>query len=148
MSDSLKITGTVTLKLFDKDGNLKQEGVVNNLVTTAGKNLIARKVISDSEVISSIGIGSGVTTPTVTDTALTTELANIELLYQMVDAVETNSIVFVTTFEENVGTGTINEVGLFSDSSPQKLVCHALVSPAFVKESTDYVNVSWKLTLE
>jgi hypothetical protein len=148
MSDSLKITGTVTLKLFDKDGNLKQEGVVNNLVTTAGKNLLARKVISDSEVISSIGIGSGLTAPAINDTTLTTQLANVALLYQMVDTVETNAIVFLTTFEENVGTGTINEVGLFSDSSPQKLVCHALVSPAFVKENTDYVNVSWKLTLE
>lgn len=148
MSDSLKIIGTVTLQLFDKDGNLKQEGVVNNLVTTAGKNLLARKVISDSEAISSIGIGSGTTTPTVADTALTTQLANVELLYQIVDIVDTNAVVFLTTFEENVGTGTINEVGLFSDSSPQKLVCHALVSPAFEKEVTDYVNVSWKLTLE
>lgn len=148
MSDSLKITGTVTLQLFDKDGNLKQKGVVNNLVTTAGKNLLARKIISDPESISSIGIGEGVTTPTITDTELTDQLANVGLLNQIVDTINTNEIVFVTTFEENVGTGTINEVGLFSDSSPQTLVCHALVSPAFVKESTDYVNVSWKLTLE
>jgi hypothetical protein len=148
MNDSLKVSGVVKLHLFDKDGNLKHDAVVKNLVTNAGKNFIVRKALSDpldTEAISNIGIGSGTTSPTVQDTALEAESYNIAFLHK---GASVNTITYGTTFEAGVGTGTtITEVGLFSDSPSPKLLCRALVTQ-FDKADTDYVNVSWTLTLE
>jgi len=145
MKEHLNITGTVKLRSHDKDGNLIMSMTVNNLVTTAGKNLIVRKINNDAEDIDSISIGSGTTAPTLTDTDMETELANNTILFQSVDAVNTNEILFTTTFEENVGTGTINEVGLFSDSDT--LVCRAVLSTPFEKSASEYLTVTWKIKI-
>lgn len=38
MIDKLKVVGVFTVKVYDKDGNLKHEEQINNLVTNEGKN--------------------------------------------------------------------------------------------------------------
>ena len=147
MIEEIEITGIVDITLYSFDGKVKHQETINNLVTTAGKNFIVRKIISDSEEISSIGIGSGTTVATLSDSDLESVLANEPVRFQFIDTVETNILFNVTTFEENVGTGTINEVGLFSDSSPQNLLCRTVVTTPFVKDATDYLNVSWKIKI-
>lgn len=145
MKEHLDVTGTVKLRLHDKEGNLIMSMSTNNLVTTAGKNFIVRKINNDAEDIDSISIGSGTTAPTLTDSDVETELANAAVLFQSVDTVNTNEILFTTTFVENVGTGTINEVCLFTDSNI--LVCRTVLSNAFEKTSSDYLTVTWKIKI-
>ena len=147
MIDELKVTGIVEVVLYSADGKVKQQETVSNLVTTAGKNFIVRKIVNDAENISSVGIGFGTTPATLLDTELESSLANEPVRFQSVDTIDTNVLVNITTFEENVGNGTINEIGLFSNSTPQKLLCRTVVTTPFVKGATDYLNVSWKIKI-
>ena len=67
--------GNINIKSFDKNGNLVQEDKLKNLITTAGKNLLAqalRESDTDCE-IKFIGIGSDNTAVTTGDTALGNE---------------------------------------------------------------------------
>jgi hypothetical protein len=54
IEDNIKIEGVVTVELFGSDHVLKYSDTVHNLVTTAGKNFIVRKIKGDVEVIESI----------------------------------------------------------------------------------------------
>lgn len=147
-TENISIKGVVSVCLYDGASHVtKHEETFNNLVTTAGKNFIIRKIIDDTERVKSIGIGSGNTSATVDDIQLEAELANVDLAFEFIDTQNTNIIHFVTTFEENIGTGTVREVGLFSDSDPQKLLCRTVVTTPFEKASTDYLVVTWKIQI-
>ena len=156
MIENINIQGNVDLQLFTKDGELKDRCYVKNLVTTAGKAFLARKIIhgtynegdgttvNEVEDVSSIAIGSGTTAAALTDAALETELADIDVRFA---STENNIASFITTFEENVGTGTIAEVGLLTDASPELLVCRTVLDTPFSKSATDYLVVNWKLQI-
>lgn len=147
MIEEIKVTGIVDIELYSADGKIKHQETVNNLVTRAGKNFIVRKITNDPENIQTISIGSGTEPATVDDTTLDQPLATEDVRFQSIDSVNNNILVNITTFEEGVGTGTIREVGLFSDSSPAKLLCRTVVTTPFVKDPTDYLNVSWKIKI-
>lgn len=146
--ENLSVKGSVNISLHDGlTHEVKHSEQVNNLVTSIGKNFIARKILTDSEVVSSISIGSGNTQATVNDTQIETPLASADIRFSFVDNAETNVVHFVSTFEENVGTGTVREVGLFSNAPSQNLLCRTVVTTPFNKTSTDYLVVSWKLQI-
>ena len=155
MIENIKIQGNVDLRLFSKDGELKDHRHVRNLVTTAGKAFLARKIIhgginegtsniNETENISSIAIGSGTTAADLTDSALETELADVDVRFS---STEDNIASFITTFEENIGTGTVGEVGLLTDATPELLVCRTVLDTPFSKSATDYLVVNWKLQI-
>lgn len=155
MIENIKIQGNVDLKLFSKDGELKDQRYVRNLVTTAGKAFLARKIIhgginegtgniDETENVSSIAIGSGTTAAALTDAALETELADVDVRFS---STEDNIASFITTFEENIGTGTVGEVGLLTDATPELLVCRTVLDTPFSKSATDYLVVNWKLQI-
>lgn len=214
--DTINVRGDVILSLYDgKGGRLKHQVEVRNLVTTAGKNYIVRKMFNDAEGITKISIGSGtmyqynitsnttvitgnalnglalkytpgklsvtknnstldpslytatsgssivLATPavngdiirvfsavvTAADTELENELANAPIQFTFIDQVDTNLIHYISTFEENIGTGIVREVGLLSDSNPEKLLCRTALTTPFVKAATDYLVVNWKLQI-
>jgi hypothetical protein len=147
MNELLNVQGIVEVVLRNQKGNILHQDTFKNLVTTAGKNFIVRKVANDTEEVHSISIGFGETAATLIDTELENVLANENILFSGVDTVETNVIIFTTLFAEDVGTGIIKEVGLFTDASPQKLLCRAVLSTPFEKLATDYLTVSWKIKI-
>ena len=157
MIENINIQGNVDLQLFTKDGELKDQRYVKNLVTTAGKAFLARKLIhgafnegdgttvDEPEDVSSIAIGSGTTAAALTDAALETELADVDIRFA---STENNIASFITTFEENVGTGTVAEVGLLTNATPTELlVCRTVLDTPFSKSATDYLVVNWKLQI-
>jgi len=149
MKDSFNIKGRVKIEVFNSDGVKQEERIFDNLVTTAGKNFIARKLVDqvDSEQIFSVGIGSGSTAANVADTELETELANVENAYNLYDEDSGNKTLHLARFNAGVGTGTIREVGLFTNADPQTLICRALVGTPIVKEADQLINISWELTV-
>jgi hypothetical protein len=147
IQEELNVVGTVEIELLAANGTLKHKEIVSNLVMTAGKNLFVRKIINDTENISTIAIGSGDTPATVSDTQLESELASEDVRFQFIDTQNQNVLINLSTFAEGVGTGTIREVGLLSDSTPKKLLCRTVVSTPFEKAATDYLNVSWKIKI-
>lgn len=147
MKESLEIVGTVRLELKNKRGETISQHFVHNLVTTAGKNFVVRKIDNDSEDVGFIAIGSGTTAATVSDTDIETLLSKQAVAFTSIDSINTNEILFTASFEENEGTGTVNEVALFSDSTPQKLLCRAVLDTPFDKSATDYLTVTWKIKI-
>lgn len=146
-NEVISVRGDVTVELYSSDGSLKHREDIRNLVTTAGKNFIVRKMNGDSETINKIAIGDGSTVATLLDVSLANELARSSLQYTFVDTVETNVIRYICTFAENIGTGTIREVGLLSDSVTPKLLCRTVLTTPFSKQATDYLVVNWKLQI-
>jgi hypothetical protein len=86
-SDTIKIIGTITARLFDKDGNLKQESVTQNVITNTGRQLIIDRLQASGVAVPDyIAIGSGATAPAAADTAMQTELARAQATLSQPDA--------------------------------------------------------------
>lgn len=81
-------------------------------------------------------IGTGTTTPTVNDTALTTPVARAAVSYQE-DYGATDAIVQAYIIDANLANQTYNEVGSFVDGIASigsgRIFNHALLSPAYAK---------------
>jgi hypothetical protein len=85
-----------------------------------------------------IEIGTGSTTPTVNDTALTTPSVRAAVNFQE-DFATTDAIVQAYITDANLPNATYQEVGSFVDGSASigsgQIFNHALLSPTFVKTS-------------
>jgi hypothetical protein len=147
MKELVNIKGIVELTLYSHQGTVKQHQVINNLVTSAGKNFIVRKIDSDAEEVGSIVIGTSTTPATLTDTLSQVTASLLDESTIEFKTVEDNGIIFTSPFAEDIGTGAINEVSLLSNSNPKKVLCRTVVTTPFVKAATDYLVVSWKLQI-
>jgi hypothetical protein len=85
-----------------------------------------------------IELGTGSTTPTVNDTALTTPSLRLPVSFQE-DYGATDAIVQAYVADANLPNGTYNEVGSFVDGTSSigsgQIFNHALISPAYAKVS-------------
>jgi hypothetical protein len=141
--DGLKITGAVEIKLFDKDGNVKDQRNIKNLVVTVGKEFIAERMVGTPAVMSHMAIGSDNTAADIADTALGSELGRVAL------ASSTSSGAVVTntaTFGAGVGTGAVVEAGTFNAGSAGTMLCRS-VFPVVNKGADDGMSISWTITV-
>ena len=140
MKDSLKIVGT--LRIF-KNGKLV--ATEKNLVVATGLNVIANRLIGTSKnALSHMGIGTGTTAPTASDTALenqkSTRLAGTSI-------VATAGVVTITaTFPGSSYAGTITEAGLFNAASLGEIISRVLLSVPQVVAYADALTIEWSLT--
>jgi hypothetical protein len=141
--DGLKITGAVEIKLFDKDGNVKDQRNIKNLVVTVGKEFIAERMVGTPAVMSHMAIGSDNTAADIADTALGSELGRVAL------ASSTSSGAVVTntaTFAAGVGTGAVVEAGTFNAGSAGTMLCRS-VFPIVNKGADDGMSITWTITV-
>ena len=141
--DGLKITGAVEIKLFDKDGNVKDQRNIKNLVVTTGKTFIAERMVGTPTAMSHMAIGSDNTAADVADTALGTELGRVALA----SATSSGAVVtYTATFGAGVGTGAVVEAGILNNSSGGTLLCRS-VFPVVNKGADDGMSVTWTVTV-
>jgi hypothetical protein len=141
--DGLKITGAVEIKLFDKDGNVKDQRNIKNLVVNTGKEFIAARMVGTPAVMSHMAIGSNNATADVTDIALGTELGRVALA----SSTATGAVVTHTaTFGAGVGTGAVVEAGIFNASSAGTMQCRS-VFPVVNKGADDGMSITWTITV-
>ena len=108
--------GDINIKSFDKDGNLIQEDNLKNLITSAGKNLLAEALRTNNDCeIKFIALGSDNTAVTSGDTTLGNETFRKQVTSQAAGAVGVTITNLYVAPEEAVGT--IEEIGFFSGSS-------------------------------
>ena len=110
--------GDINIKSFDKDGNLVQEDKLKNLITTAGKNLLAlalRESDTDCE-IKFIAIGSDNTAVTTGDTTLGNETFRKAVTSQVAGGSAGVTITNLYVAPEEA-VGTIEEIGFFCGST-------------------------------
>lgn len=148
MQESIDIQGIVTLDITDEHGNLIRRIVDNNLVTTAGKAYLIKKIVTDptiaGTIISDIAFGDGSTTPDVSDTALASEVARVSIG----SIADTENVgVFLASLETGVATGLITEAGLYTNEDTPTLVSRIEFSVPFTKQSNEAIQVSWRIKL-
>ncbi len=108
--------GKVKVKALDADGNVLQEDTINNLITTAGKNLLAKALRESTDCeIKYIAIGSSNTAPSTSDSQLGTETFRKAVTSQVAGGSGVTITNLYVAPEEAVGT--IEEIGFFSGST-------------------------------
>lgn len=108
------ISVIVTGQLFDESGNLKQKFVKHNLITNAGYDFLANCFGSYTRPapMRYIAVGTGVTSPSLTDTSLNAELTRKETTF---DYAYGNSFLTVgITLLPGEGVGALTEAGIIN----------------------------------
>lgn len=145
MQDEIKLVGTPTFTLTDKDGNVKNKFTIPNLVVTTGKNLFAAIIGGSSTALPShMAVGTGSTPAQSTQTALGTPAGARVVLGST--AVSLNTVSYQAVFGPGVGTGALTEAGIFNALTAGTMICRT-VFPLFTKEASDTLTINWDITI-
>lgn len=144
LKDSVKLTGRLTIKKF----NLKQELIyqteVENLVVTAGKNFIGSRIVSNSATpMGYMAIGDNAAVSALSQTDLGNELARVAT--NTATAVD-NNVTFTASFGAGVGTGSLQEAGIFNDDETGTMLCRTTF-PVITKSSGETIAISWVVSV-
>ncbi len=143
INEGLKLRGDVALVLRDKDGNVKSEQKVKNLIVDTGLNFICYRMKDDETQMTHIALGSGTTAAAAGDTSLESQLGSREALDS--STVTSNQIVYVASFEAGDATGAVTEAGIFNASSGGTMLCRTVFS-VVNKAADDTLTVNWTIT--
>jgi hypothetical protein len=141
IANSTGLDYTLQVLLRDKDGAIKDSRTIHNTVTTAGKNMIADRLLASPTlgVPTHMAIGTG--TPGAN--ALGTELDRNALTSKT----RSNAVVtMVGDWAAGDGTGAITEAGVFDASSSGNMHVSATFS-VINKGASDTLSISWTLTI-
>ena len=146
INEGLKLRGDVALVLRDKDGNVKNEQKVKNLIVDTGLNFICDRMKDNTTeaVMSHMALGSGATAPTANDTTIESQLGSREALDST--TVSNNTITYVASFEAGDATGAVTECALFNAATGGTMLCRVTFS-VVNKAADDTLTVNWQLTL-
>ena len=141
----LVLTGRVHMVLTDSMGNIKVDRESDNLIVTVGKAFVASALITVPSIsFLYMAVGTSATATALNQTALIgTELARVATTNTNPTSVTTQ---FVATFGAGVGTGNIEEAGLFSAASAGSMFSRYLTG-TFAKGATDTLAVTWTITV-
>lgn len=143
IEDFITMHGHVKLELFDEDGNLKEVREVDNLILTAGRNMIADRLLASPSlgVPTHMGVGTSGTAPAAGDTTITGE-TRVALTSKTRN---TNVVTFVGDWGAGSATGALQETGLWDAASSGNLVGRATYS-TINKGASDTLKVTWTWT--
>ena len=143
--DNLKLKGDVAIKLFDKDGNIKQEENIKNLVVDAGLDFIASRMVgTGSSIMSHMGIGSGTTAAVAGDHNLESILGS-RITLSSAEATS-KQVLYVASFGAGVSTGAVTESAIFNASSGGSMLCRTTFS-VINKGADDTLQINWTISL-
>lgn len=149
ISETLKANGQLTIELRDEAGNIKQTETTNLVVNTGFAFITSRMTGTSSAVMSHMGIGSGTTAASGTQTALVTPLGS-RVALSSTTRVSTNvtndAVQFVASFPAGTGTGAVTEAGLFNAVTGGDMLART-VFPVINKGANDSMTITWKVTI-
>lgn len=156
IQETFKITGDLVIKKYDASGVQNFETEVKNMVVTKGKQLIASRLFSDTTgplqngVITKMAIGEGIIAPNLSDVALYTQLAIVDLYpgYPVLNVADDKaSVTYVASFPAGTGTSAttgISEAALKNASGA--MLCRTSF-PKVIKLSTETLEIFWTVTI-
>ncbi len=159
-ASTLGIKGTVKWELFDKDGNLRDHGVTNNLVTQIGDQMYGERGVGITAVAIPTGmkLGTGSTAPAKTGAgaALVSYLTNSHQAFDASYPASSLSgsarrITYKSTFAAGKATSgsaitevvIVNEALANSTSAASATIARALLSGVAAKGADDVLVVTW-----
>lgn len=141
MIDEFKITGRVTMFLFDEQGQLKDSRHVDNLVVSTGKTLIASLLAGTGTEPSDIGVGTNSSTAVATQTTL---VAEVDRVTCGTTTSTGDTAQFSSTFGPGSGTGSLQEAGLFNANTAGTMISR-IAFGTIVKGAADTLIINWYL---
>jgi hypothetical protein len=170
-NDTMKLRGSVDIKVFGPDGSLKDDRYIPNLVVQSGKNYIATRMIGTSNAtavattntvtscMTHMAIGTSSTTAANTDTQLSSEVtvAGDIAAYSraaLQSTTQTTGVVtYVATFGVNnpqraisSNTTGITEAGIFSAAAAGTMLCRTTFN-VVNKGNDDTLQITWTITV-
>lgn len=147
-NEKLKLSGQLNLVLKDKNGNIKDEREVKNLVVNTGLAFIASRMAGTAKnVMSHMALGSGTTAAAAGDTDLESMLGSREALDSTtITGANNNSVQYVASFEAGEGTGAVTEAGIFNASTSGDMLCRTVFA-VVNKAADDTLSVTWTVTI-
>jgi len=151
-SQGVKFDGVYTIEVKDKDGNLKDREVVENLIVNTGLAEIAGLIgnTGSPTAFTYLAVGSASTAANATDTTLETELTDggLERASAAVTRQTTNAandtLQLVKTFTVT-GTKTVREVGVFNDASVGTMLSRSVLTSDKNLEAGDTFTLTYQL---
>jgi hypothetical protein len=141
--ETLKVTGQVSVVITGKDGQIKDQREIKNLVVTVGKEFIAGRMVGTPTAMSHMAIGSGTTAADVADTTLESELGRVALGSASVSGAV---VTYTATFPPGTGTGAVTEAGTLNASSGGILLCRTVFA-VVNKGADDAMAITWAVTV-
>ena len=154
--DKVKIRGHARLELYGPDGTLKDVREAENMIVSGGLAMIADAIanVTNTYVMSGIGIGTGTTGPAATDVNLETSAAYVALTSagKATAAASAHSVIYTGTFAPGEGTAAITEAVLccaasaYGDKAVGRIL-NRLTFAAINKGAADTLAVTWTVVL-
>ena len=162
LDQSLKATGKLNLQLIDPYGNVIVNRDEPNIVTFQGLTYIASRmfgvVANTPPAMTHMSIGSSNTTAQNTDTLLFGELTTTRIALDSTTLSSSgtagtagqiqDSVQYVATFNPGIGTGGVQEAGIFNTVSGAggTMLCRTTFS-VINKGAQDTLVITWKVTV-
>jgi Phage tail-collar fibre protein len=146
-NDAIRIVGQLDIVLRDQRGRIKARRRVKNLVTTIGKGVIANRMLAGPTLgaMTHMAVGTGGTAPATGDTQLQAEVVGSRTA--LTSATNNNNVTtYVCTFPAGVGSGALQEAGLFNAVSVGQMQNRSTYA-AITKDPTDSLSITWTVTI-
>lgn len=145
-NESLKFAGRLKIVLADKDGNIKDERDVDNRIVDTGLVYILNQMANaDQPTLSEMRVGEGSTDPGADTSDLTTPIDGGVATITGINVNEgAKQLTYTATFTAGVGTGAIQEAGIFNSSST--MLCMTTF-PTVNKQALDSMTISWVISV-
>lgn len=143
VNEQIKVTGDVSIVLYNKDGTVKDSRTIHNLVVSVGKEFIAARMVGTPAIMSHMAIGAGGTAAAAGNTALGTELGRSVL---QSGAAAAAKVTYTASFAAGVGTGAVVEAGLFNAASSGTMMCRTVFA-VVNKGVDDAMSITWEVTV-
>jgi len=143
----VQVNGYWNIQVYGPDGVLKRETGGKNVITTVGKEFLARFLqsanTSGSWTMNFVGIGSDNTAAAVGNTTLGTELSR-----KTGTVTYTSGAIYsvIATFAAGSGTGSVIEYGVFSEISAGTMLSRYVDSGAVTKGASDTLRAEVQIT--
>lgn len=147
LNESISVAGDVSICVTDKDGVVKDNREMHNLVVTYGKNHIAARLAGiftgEGAAMSHIGFGTSTIAPIITDTDLYAYLG-ARVPISLTHTAGTNSVTATASY---IGSaGSIAEAGIFNSLTGNTMICRTTFGAISIL-STDTLAISWTLKI-
>lgn len=143
INEQIKVTGDVTVTITGKDGQVKDQRQIKNLVVTSGKQFIAARMVGTPTAMSHMAVGAGATAAAAGDTALGSELGRVSLAS---GAASGAVVTYTATFPAGTGTGAVTEAGILNASSAGTMLCRTVFA-VVNKGADDAMSITWAITV-
>lgn len=149
--DKISVSGILTIKVIDGDGNQKTEITIPNMVVSGGKSFIISRVAPNPPAyMSHMGLGSSNQPSSQEMTSLVSEatVSGNKVRSSLTTVTNANSITYSATFAPNAfgGSYTAKEAGIFNSATNGTMLART-VFPSVLISSIDTVVINWTITL-